>query len=208
MKHLGNVVFGFLIFALGGALNYFGSNPRILYLPAFALCCWIFYELHSYVVFKEKTAKAEKNRIEAREERSDYLLRIQEAELQRLRPKIRIQAPHTNFAGDLLPTGPIELQIVNEGQEETTLSSLQISVRDSPHSSRGYPIMEPIDLANGNSIPFPIRIPGAADIRLRAKVAGGGAEIIKGSRVEWDGKLTRGEILDPVIRDVPAKSNE
>jgi hypothetical protein len=131
----------------------------------------------------------------------------QEAESQRLRPRIRIQAPNANF-GDLLPTGPIDLHIVNEGQQETTLSSLQISVRDSSNSSHGYPIQEPIDLANGNSMPFPIRIPGAADVRLRAKVAGGSAEVIKGSRVEWEGKLTRGEILDPVIRDVPAKSNE
>jgi hypothetical protein len=132
----------------------------------------------------------------------------QEAEYQRLRPRIRIQAPNANF-GDLLPTGPIDLHIVNEGQQETTLSSLQISVSDSPNSSHGYPIKEPIvDLANGNSILFPIRIPGAADVRLRAKVAGGSAEVVKGSRVEWEGKLTRGEILDPVIRDVPAKTNE
>jgi hypothetical protein len=135
-----------------------------------------------------------------------------EAQFQRVGPRIRIKTPLANFGGDFLPTGRIELHIINGSQEETTLSSLKILVRDWPYyspdsggSSHGYPILDPVDLVNGNPMPFPIRIAGAADVRLSATVAGGSAEVIKGSRVEWEGELTRGEILDPVIRDFPPR---
>jgi hypothetical protein len=44
----------FLVFSASAILNYFGSNPRILYLPAVALCIWIMYQTHNYVSYKEK----------------------------------------------------------------------------------------------------------------------------------------------------------
>lgn len=43
----------FLVFSASAILNYFGSSPRILYLPAFALCVWIMYQTHAYVAHKE-----------------------------------------------------------------------------------------------------------------------------------------------------------
>jgi hypothetical protein len=45
----------FLVFSASAILNYFGSSPRILYLPAFALCLWIMYQTHAYVSHKEAT---------------------------------------------------------------------------------------------------------------------------------------------------------
>jgi hypothetical protein len=45
----------FLVFSASAILNYFGSSPRILYLPAFALCVWIMYQTHAYVSHKEAT---------------------------------------------------------------------------------------------------------------------------------------------------------
>jgi hypothetical protein len=44
-----STVWSFVVFCGGGALNYFGSNPRILYLPAFAICCLILFLTHGYV---------------------------------------------------------------------------------------------------------------------------------------------------------------
>lgn len=48
---------GILIFAGGGILNYFGSNPRILYFPAIALWLWIgwviFSGIHTYISKEE-----------------------------------------------------------------------------------------------------------------------------------------------------------
>src|ERR1039457_4707947 len=41
---------GLFIWASGAILNYFGSNPRILYLPAIAFCClicgFVLFETH------------------------------------------------------------------------------------------------------------------------------------------------------------------
>jgi hypothetical protein len=37
------------VFSLGGPLNFFGSNPRILYLPAIVACACILYFTHAYV---------------------------------------------------------------------------------------------------------------------------------------------------------------
>lgn len=124
---------------------------------------------------------------------------VQDTEFKRLQPRILIRTSKGGLGGDLLRTGPIELDLMNEGQQETTLSNLQITVRDSPNSARGYPILEPMDLTTGQALPFPIRIPGAAHLRIRARVAGGSVEIIKGSRLEWEAELTRGEVSNPSI---------
>jgi hypothetical protein len=44
-----NVTIGVFIWATGGILNYFGSNPRILYLPAAAFCVLVMLATHRYV---------------------------------------------------------------------------------------------------------------------------------------------------------------
>jgi hypothetical protein len=44
----------FLVFSASAIINYFGSSPKILYLPAFALCLWIIYQTHAYVSSKER----------------------------------------------------------------------------------------------------------------------------------------------------------
>jgi len=41
------ISFGFLL--LSAAWNYFGTNPRILYLPALGICLFIMYGTHIYV---------------------------------------------------------------------------------------------------------------------------------------------------------------
>lgn len=48
-------VWGFFVFSWGGAMNYFGSKPEILYLPAVATCMLIGYWTHRFV----KDARAE-----------------------------------------------------------------------------------------------------------------------------------------------------
>lgn len=50
-------VTGFAIFSAGALLNYFGSNPRILYLPAVGACVWIMFQTHEYVASKELSMK-------------------------------------------------------------------------------------------------------------------------------------------------------
>jgi len=47
-----STAWSFAVFSFGAVLNYFGSNPRILYLPAFALCCLIMFITHGYISSK------------------------------------------------------------------------------------------------------------------------------------------------------------
>lgn len=128
------------------------------------------------------------------------LTNVQEEEYQRLRPRIRIQTLGTNWGPNLMPTAPIELHILNEGQQETTLSSSKVTARENTSGSRGYPVKELVDAMTGQPLPFPIRIPGAAHLTIHAKLAGTHPEVIKNMRLEWEGDLTRGEVVDPVIR--------
>jgi hypothetical protein len=56
----GGVVGSFVLFLLSAGFNYFGSNPRILYIPAAGLCLFILYGTHVYVrseIAKRQPAK-------------------------------------------------------------------------------------------------------------------------------------------------------
>jgi hypothetical protein len=71
---LGNMVSGILIFALAAVLNYFGSNPRILYLPGAAFCLWIMYNLHIFVVSQEQKVETDKQRSEQHRQHAESSL--------------------------------------------------------------------------------------------------------------------------------------
>jgi hypothetical protein len=45
----GGAIISFGTLLLSAALNYFGTNPRILYLPAFGICLFVMYGTHIYV---------------------------------------------------------------------------------------------------------------------------------------------------------------
>lgn len=50
---VGAIVLAIALFCLSGLLNYFGSNPRILWFPAIGVCLLILYVTYSYIAEQE-----------------------------------------------------------------------------------------------------------------------------------------------------------
>ena len=117
----------FTVFSLGGVLNHFGSNPRILYLPALAVCFWIMYQTHAYVSDKEAKSKQEPS---MKEERANIITTTNQSGGQNiiaegdvnLGPERRDLTPdkRAKYLGELknAPKGKIDVAVVN-GDEGT-----------------------------------------------------------------------------------------
>ena len=124
----------------------------------------------------------------------------QENEWARLRPRVRILAPNASF-GDLLPLSPFDITLINEGQQETVLSELRVTSQEGEGSgTRGYPVRSIQDAVSGENVAFPLHIPGASFQRFRVQLAGTHPEIIKGSRVRFEGRLTRGDLMGTELK--------
>lgn len=134
------VAWSFLVFSLGALLNYFGSNPRILYLPAIGLCGFIMFLTHDYISSQLAPPK------ETQQQTAVDPAGSQGNSRQRLRARMGIlQAVIQDIHPTGNPRGRLLMNVKNFGQTPAHNVRIDVTIWWMPKSDKNAVARLPVD---------------------------------------------------------------